>query len=69
MERLGTAAIITALIGCLPDSIGEIERKRLAIRFTRVIRENLPRCYRCNICGGLVTYDGTEPKPGCWGGR
>lgn len=24
---------------------------------------------RCNICGGLVHFDGTPPVPGNWGGR
>ena len=25
--------------------------------------------YRCNICGGVVQFDGTKPEPGMWGGR
>lgn len=25
--------------------------------------------YRCNICGGNVSFDGTPPVPGMWGGR
>ena len=25
--------------------------------------------YRCNICGGVVEFDGTKPQPGMWGGR
>ena len=25
--------------------------------------------YRCNICGGVVAFDGTPPVPGNWGGR
>lgn len=24
---------------------------------------------RCNICGGVVSFDGTPPVPGNWGGR
>lgn len=29
-----------------------------------------PACeHRCNICGGVVHYDGTPPVPGNWGGR
>ena len=25
--------------------------------------------HRCNICGGIVHFDGTPPVAGCWGGR
>lgn len=28
-----------------------------------------PTKYRCNICGGVVQYDGTSPVAGNWGGR
>lgn len=28
-----------------------------------------PTEHRCNICGGVVTFDGTPPVPGNWGGR
>lgn len=28
-----------------------------------------PTKYRCNICGGVVQYDGTAPVSGNWGGR
>lgn len=29
----------------------------------------VPEERRCNICGGVVKFDGTPPKPGMWGGR
>lgn len=29
----------------------------------------VPNDYRCNICGGIVSFDGTPPVPGNWGGR
>lgn len=28
-----------------------------------------PAKHRCNICGGVVHYDGTPPVPGNWGGK
>lgn len=29
----------------------------------------VPDEYRCNICGGIVSFDGTAPVAGNWGGR
>lgn len=29
----------------------------------------VPDEHRCNICGGVVSFDGTAPVPGNWGGR
>lgn len=29
----------------------------------------VPDDYRCNICGGVVSFDGTPPVAGNWGGR
>lgn len=29
----------------------------------------VPDDFRCNICGGVVMFDGTKPVPGNWGHR
>lgn len=33
------------------------------------VHPETPDEHRCNICGGLVHFDGTPPEPGNWGGR
>jgi len=33
------------------------------------LEQVVPDEYRCNICGGLVSFDGTPPVAGNWGGR
>jgi hypothetical protein len=54
-----------------------LERDHIADVLKAHIREyQSDRCpatggaeHRCNICGGVVRYDGTPPQPGCWGHR
>ena len=64
-NRLGTSPIVESLLDCLPESIGQTERKRIAIRFTRVIRDL--KDYHCNICGGAVAFDRASIPIACWG--
>ena len=33
------------------------------------LEQIVPDEYRCNICGGVVSFDGTPPVGGNWGGR
>lgn len=48
-----------------------------ALNAIRMAGETMPRPggpqepakYRCNICGGVVQYDGTPPVAGNWGHR
>ena len=62
------------ILSCVPGRIA-IEAKEKAGFGTTVhvmARPSTghPACeYRCNICGGVVHFDGTAPIAGNWGGR
>ena len=59
--RVETIEITEENAHSVPQSCDGIEHHHL--------EKIVPDSRRCNICGGVVQFDGTKPQPGMWGGR
>lgn len=63
MDRLGTAPIVTRLATIAVEcGLPEEQRRRVEIMFTLALREARICEYRCNLCGGVVRFDGVKPS-------